>query len=751
MALKDFDFKELMLRHGQYVALGVGLLVLIPLTLMGMGKVIGSGRASANAKVLLDKTQQANNAIQSSQPTDDVAKPPEEFLLEIKNTPIDPIAYDTKNPWFVISTIEDLKRRNPEVLMARELKPELVRAGIPSYILGPGGKQIMVLSRKNVASNKLTEKQKKRIAAQQKLLKQYGLSGQGSGGGMAGMGGGFSGPGGPGGSGGLGGFSGPGGDGRPGGPAGGMSGMPGGFSGPGGMPGASGGAGAGKGGFGGGGLGGMLGNTPGQRQPGTALRLEPIDIDKVNDQTTLAQEIRPFRLVVINGSFPYRKELEEFRSKLRKHSLTELMSLIDSGEAKFAFQGFEVQRRIYGPDGKVKLDWHDRTKEMIDTINGIRALAVDFEADDEKLKEYGILTSGLIAPLPMLAPERNTRYPPLDIKGIDDAISNLNKQMKPDSKRPASDLARKLRGGDKDKSVFNPFDPFAPIDLDEQPATEANKPAAAPRDPEKAASDDADADLFIPDNVLVRLVDVVEPGFTYEYRIKVKMANPNYNQPKNVAYAALAKPKQLVANDWSLVPKIDVPLDTFWYAVDSRADPEKVNLQMHRWVDYTQPSTDMSASTAVPVADWSILEKEQTWRGDYIGRMANVELPIWSIENETYEMYHVKGRQSRIPVDFAVKEAGAKSPAILVDFNGGKKSTAKGWGKTLTEDVPLELLVLNPDGKLVLRNSVDDEENTERSTRETEWKEWVTKVKMGQAGRQRGAAGPAGGLPGKGQ
>ena len=698
---------------------------------------------SANAKVLLDKTQQANNAIQTSQPTDDVAKPPVEFLLEIKNTPIDPLAYDTENPWNTSSSLEDSKRRNPEVLMARELKPELVRAAIPSYMLGNGGKQIMVLTHKTTAKNRLTARQKARLAAQEKLLKQYGLSGQGTGG-MAGMPGGMGGMGGFGGMGGMGGAGvgvscGGMGMGGPGAPPGSPPG--GGGMGAGGI--GMGGAGAGKGGFGGGGLGGMLGNTPGQRQPGTALRTEYIDIDKVTDQI-LAQEIRPVRLVVINGSFPYRKELEEFRSKLRKHSLTELMDLIGTGDATFAFQGFEVQRRIYGPDGKVKVDWHDHTKEMIEAINAIKTLAVDFEADDPKLKEYGILNAGLVAPLPMLAPERNTRYPTLDIKGLEESISNLNKQMKPDSKRPASDLARKLKG----KGVFNPFDPFAPIDLDEPPAPPANKPVAPPKDAEKAAVEEADAELFIPDNVLVRLVDIVEPGLSYEYRIKVRMANPNYNQPKAVAYAALAKPKELVASDWSPVPKIDVPLDTFWYAVDSRAVPEKVTLQMHRWVDYTQPANDMQASTAIPVADWSILEKEPTYRGDYIGRMATVELPVWSTENETYEMYHVKGRQSKIPVDFAVKEAGAKSPAVLVDFNGGKKSTAKGWGKTQTEDVPLELLVLNPDGRLVVRNSVDDEENPERTTRETDWKEWVTKVKMG--GRQRAPTGAAGGMPGKG-
>jgi len=64
----------------------------------------------------------------------------------------------------------------------------------------------------------------------------------------------------------------------------------------------------------------------------------------------LAQDIRPAQMVVIDGSFPYRKQLEEFRQdKLRKRSLTELMSLIDSSEAAFEFKGFEVQRRIYAP------------------------------------------------------------------------------------------------------------------------------------------------------------------------------------------------------------------------------------------------------------------------------------------------------------------------------------------------------------------------------------------------------------------
>ena len=500
---------------------------------------------------------------------------------------------------------------------------------------------------------------------------------------------------------------------------------------------------AGGGGFAGG-LGGMLGQSPGQRQPGTVLRTEYVEIDKVNDQK-LAEDIKPCRLVVINGSFPYRKELEEFRSKLRKRSLTELMSLIDSGDATFAFKGFEVERQVYGSDGKVKLPWHNRTKEMIEALNAIKALAVDFAAEDEKLKDYGMLNPGLVAPLPMLA--RDAKYPPTDVNGLNEAIASLNKQIKPDSKRPTSDLAKKLRG----KGAFNAFDPFSPFNFeDEKEDNPPAKPAMPPKEGEKGASDDVDADLVIPDKVLVRLVDVVEPGNTYEYRIKVKMANPNFKQTKNVAYAALAKPSELVASDWSMVPKIEVPRESFWYAVDGRADPEKVNLQLHRWVDYTMPASDLSASNGLAVADWNLRERDATHRGEYIGRVVNVDVPVWSIENENYEFAHIKGKAAKIPIDFTVREQDSRHPpALLVDFSGGKGSSARGWGKTLKEDVPLELLVLNPDGKLVMRNSVDDEENTERSARDTEVREWRMKVRLGAAGRKGGGVPPGpGGLGG---
>lgn len=728
LSFKNFDFKELLLKYGQFMAVGVGLLVLVPVAIMGLGMVFSSGRASANAKVLMDKNQQATNALQTSRPPEDASKPPAEFFLDLSFARVDPVPYDTDGPWFVPTTLEDNRRRNPEILLAANLKPTLVLGGIPSYITRTNGKdlQVLALMDKAVAKGKLSPRQKKQVEQYQRLLKQHGLNipqgaagpgglGGAMGGGFAGMGAGMAGGGMPGmAGGGRGGFGG--------GMGMGMGGAPPGMGGPGG---------GGK--FGGGdGPGGAMGGMA-ARSGITTRRLEFIDLDKADTQK-LAQDVRPVRMVVIDGSFPYRKQLEEFRSKLRKRSLTELMSLIDSGEAAFEFRGFEVQRKTYAPDGTVKEDWRDRTQAMIDDLNAIKALAVDFEANDPKLQEYGMLNDGLVAPRPMLA--RDAKYPPVDVKALDESIKAMDKLMKPDSKRPASDLARKLKGG---KGVFNPFNPFNPFQFDEQEnnAPPANKlPAQGGKEAEKNPSEDPDADLMIPDNVLVRLLDLVQPGYTYEYRIKVKMANPNYKRTKDLAYAALGKEPELKAGEWTMVSKIDVPVEAFWYAVDSRPVGDQVNLQMHRWVDYTVPTSDMVDSRGVAVADWSVLEREPTHRGEYIGRIANVEVPIWSVENETYELARNARKQTRIPIDFSAKDSRSRT-AVLVDFDGGKGHTIRSGEKQIREDLPLELLVLNPDGKLILRNSVDDEENTERKERDTETKDWVAQVKNGAVNRQR--------------
>ena len=59
-------------------------------------------------------------------------------------------------------------------------------------------------------------------------------------------------------------------------------------------------------------------------------------------------------------------------------------------------------------------------------------------------------------------------------------------------------------------------------------------------------------------------------AFPFAVRLKIKMANPNYQKDKVVAYPSLAKPDVLTANEWTTVPRTEVPLETFWYVVEDR-------------------------------------------------------------------------------------------------------------------------------------------------------------------------------------
>jgi hypothetical protein len=51
--------------------------------------------------------------------------------------------------------------------------------------------------------------------------------------------------------------------------------------------------------------------------------------------------------------------------------------------------------------------------------------------------------------------------------------------------------------------------------------------------------------VFIPDYCLLRVIDVtVQPGKVYQYRLRVRMANPNYGR-KDVAAPELARDREL--------------------------------------------------------------------------------------------------------------------------------------------------------------------------------------------------------------
>jgi hypothetical protein len=65
---------------------------------------------------------------------------------------------------------------------------------------------------------------------------------------------------------------------------------------------------------------------------------------------------------------------------------------------------------------------------------------------------------------------------------------------------------------------------------------------------------------------------------------------------------------------------------------------------------------------------------------------------------------------------------------LLVDFEGGKRTYQVGANR-ITDESPIEALVLTPDGKLLVHNGKADTEDEERGKRVKEWKDTQQKVK----------------------
>jgi hypothetical protein len=266
-----------------------------------------------------------------------------------------------------------------------------------------------------------------------------------------------------------------------------------------------------------------------------------------------------------------------------------------------------------------------------------------------------------------------------------------------------------------------------------------------------ATNDDANADggnnkpgedvnqgSTIPEYCMMRLIDLtIEPGKLYRYRIKVRMANPNYSRT-DVASAAYKDKKDLVSDDWYEIDQtVKVPEETIYYVVDQtklstdrgdippsasarfkpwkdRPPADTVVMQFQRWID----STPLGPKDPDPVSvgDWAIAERVFVARGEFVGRKVKVDIPIWKSSQNAFvlptaEENYKKKNRGTVPtgIDVNFGQDNSENETILIDFEGGRTS----HGKT-TDDSRIEVLMLSPEGKLQVRTSVEDAENKVR-------------------------------------
>jgi hypothetical protein len=275
----------------------------------------------------------------------------------------------------------------------------------------------------------------------------------------------------------------------------------------------------------------------------------------------------------------------------------------------------------------------------------------------------------------------------------------------------------------------------------------------------------------IPEYCLVRFLDVtVEPGKTYGYRMQIRMTNPN-KERKDVAWASLAKEDE-IRSEWVEVKDDSKPKDqdriyvqpeAFGYVTDQALvtpkdyngnrtppKPDQVVMQVHRWLDYVFPDYPEKES-AFPVGEWSIGERMLINRGEMIGRTEQVEMPRRLIMEERFGMATHK-KNKKIPVLFSLNSGAGDT--LLVDFQGGKMShtrpplTEDGKSQTVDDKAPIEVLLMAPNGHLLVRSSATDSADEEREKRYKAWKERLKDVKEQRtAPRPAGPPGAAGGNP----
>jgi hypothetical protein len=768
MKMKNISFKQLFLQKGERIALVIAVAITALMVIgFGLASALGGSSATANAEKIENLKKTAEQAWRSSRPGKEIGEiPPDLQVVEVKR--VDPDTFACNTPFFQTVITEDRKWRKPEVLVADEFHAEVVRGALQTYMLEQNKDKLLVAVLTAKRSTEQTDEAKKEQEAfrkrfdstnqQKKKRSLTTIRTQ-------------------------------------------IPVIP--------PPGSATAPGRGDARFGAGTLPpGMLGRDSimqGQHASANlAGDLSWVSIEKLKDSPgKLAETNLPVRMIVVTASFPYKAQLEEFRRALRYPSVEEMMN---DPAVRPEFVGFKVKRRVTGPTGKVIQDWDDLDLET--PIKFLRVRSVAVEPEDQDLERLGIIIrpNRLVMPLPVLA--RSQKYPEVHLQGIEVAKKDLEKELQGTEAAPPPPKSRF-----EDIGVFDEGDvptrqpgaagagfdriPQPPAAQGVVPPVRGGRPLPGgggrpfPVNPQErlgtpGTPNQPNQKLAIPEKCLVRFFDpTVVPGRSYEYKIQIRMANPNHEQPERAAFKQLTEDPEIISPEadvaWKVgdadepeekdakdaksakgvkkASKITVTDELLWYAVDPSdkppagakappmTDQEKAVVQIHRWLDEQRTKPNQPAS--VPVGDWSVLERLVIHRGEYIGKVVEVEVPFFDSSLDKYafavhpdeQVERKKGRAARtikhkgVPVDFATDPV-RNGRALMVDYEGGERSYQSGT-KTVKETGPVEMLVLSADGKLIVHNSRDDTDNKDRKERVDAWRTWLDQV------RNQADSGPA--------
>jgi hypothetical protein len=538
-----------------------------------------------------------------------------------------------------------------------------------------------------------------------------------------------------------------------------------------------------------------------------------VDIGKISSvaDKKIAEQAYPVRAAEIVAAFPYKAQVQEFQDKLGLSSSTQVLSepSLETNKDKaqlraFRFLGVRLERRQVDAEGKPideqgkKVDAKDGWAE-IDLEDGFKTLIIRdarrFEDEDPKLLPV-ILDRILV--MRKLLTFGDRRVPPVDeypkieeeLPGLKATMDTLNKNPNLVPAGPSltnrdfsvfdiesgagagSSTPRPGGSGSPSPALtpstpppgFGGARPFNPSSF-ASPGSSADKGAAGAYGAYGAGGLQAGQEYTIPEYCLIRLFDVtVEPGKTYEYRMQVRMGNPNFDRP-DAASQGFARLLELPAKDWYVLPeKVTVPQDLYYYAVDQAkldavapkepnqpkepkeaklpVQPVKENqtvLQIQKWLEVLKTKREEQ-----PIGEWVIAERVVATRGEPIGPQ-KVEVPYWRSTQDRFTML-VEGPQKgrfRGPPTVEVPFSEGDEP-VLVDFTGGdatyKRTQPNGAGQALPvtdKGAAVEVLLLMPDGTLAAHDSAKDAIEAKRVSRLKEEREWIHNVKNTKGGKEQ--------------
>ena len=803
MAKIEFDFKQFLLQKGEKVGLwtcvGLGVLML-GYSLFMPGKGFLSGSPGSNAKELEDISGQKDNLIASNRPSGELPEQVIDPRLRGTIKPPEPMVasfYALKSPLFTGAAGDDTRRNEPVVLTPAPdsiiAKPILVQ--LSQYKFSGKGEDLRVGI---ITPPAIPEAKKKREEQKKKRLSQGGGF-PGMPGGMGGMPGGMGGmPGGMGGMrGGMGGM----------GPGGGMGGMPPGMGGMGAMGGARGyGGGMGMGG-GPPGMGMMGGGKAMAGSSGSKVIsfVKTDDLDK-HPNAVIAEEIHPATAVEIVAPFPLR---EQYRIVERALHLSDSRAVM----AELEFDHFDVERRILLSDGKtpapgsswvavdVKQNWAWKY------VNGGRRT----EPDDPELVPLLIPWSKGLA-YPRLAQQETgrssgkgdtkvSRYPKVEmdppqiVKALEDLKKAGTQELPSINLRDTSGVdPSELLGGSEGNVPQMKNPPVVPgAGTGKPPPGGKLGPDGSPVGEKGTAGEKGyfGDKLEVPEFSLIRFFDFdIQPGVIYQYRFRVRVKNMNKGRT-DVAYPEIAD-KKVLTSPWVVVPKpVSLPDEIQYFAIDlknvdwkynddkgeeravsrrARPYPEadgrrgQAAVHIQRWLNTINVSSNPKETVAETVGDWAMAERVLVYRGEYMGHTVKEKVVIWSPTEEDFVLasdpYRRGSEKTIIGVSFT-PEPGYED-AILVDFDGGNidysrvavpaKEDEPAKTKAVKDKAPMELLIMTPEGRLVVRDSAVDMENADAKARYIKWLERIKEVeaKASKENQGPGKGDPFSGPGGKG-